>query len=419
MLRSRIWNDICISSFFILTCSRMVQALVLQPKHEPLISKSTRSDSIDKLSTRNASGSFRPDCSFAGPSWNPLQDCFPGFGAVDVASKVEESLGQNLLCKLKKDLALPVWSTWSEASTAFHEVDSTVHDKSASEDRLDHSVNHSKAVVSARMHKKKIHGGDRDGDGVESAMQKYNMNDFFNQNYSGSHGRLFHTCSVVSNSGVLRHYYHGSAIDSVDMVLRFNDAPLQEWSQFVGTRDNMRIVNNQFPERVLRNAMPSYAFEESTLFGLLTFKDSETFVPPGLNRLRSKYPTTAIRVLPYNSMKSFEQTLRSIYHADWFQVEGVSFKPTTGAMGMLSALVACDEIRAFGMAATPAAASSAYHYYKEDEPARAELKADENSWHKSFRAEKDLWRRVARNPASQIDSTDIAVIPGFSQVHCP
>jgi len=55
--------------------------------------------------------------------------------------------------------------------------------------------------------------------------------------------KKFHKCSVVSNSGVLGRHKHGKVIDTADMVLRFNDAPLEEYSQFVGTKDDIRIVN--------------------------------------------------------------------------------------------------------------------------------------------------------------------------------
>lgn len=221
-----------------------------------------------------------------------------------------------------------------------------------------------------------------------------------------------HTCAVVSNSGVLGLHSHGPVIDKADLVVRLNDAPLQSWSQLVGKKDDVRVVNEQFPGRILSNTLASYVFNQSTLFGLLPFKP-----PNGLDKVRSMYPTTTIEVLPESLLESFSQTLQSIYNPSWFTGHSVSYLATTGAIGMLSALTVCDEVWAFGFAETPSSTSSPYHYYPNEFGAQAASK-ETSSWHKTFPAEKDFWRRIARNPDSEIDATDMAVITGFSQMQC-
>jgi hypothetical protein len=198
------------------------------------------------------------------------------------------------------------------------------------------------------------------------------------------------------------------------MVLRFNDAPLNNWAHLAGTRDDTRLVNNQFPHRALHGVAKNYHLQAHTLFGLL----DDGHGLKSLQDFKSIYPTLQIRKLEKTLLDAFQGTLRGIYDAHWFHGSAVSFNPTTGAVGMLIAMTECDQVRAFGMAATPASNVAPYHYYAEDDPP-SHLEANENSWHKTFRAEKDLWRRIAQNAAQEIDSTDIAVIPGFSQLQCP
>jgi hypothetical protein len=318
---------------------------------------------------------LRPSAN-TGESWDPLHDCFPSFGVRDV----HPAVGHNILCKLKTELEFTFRTAWNNAQILYE-----VENKSSSR--------------------------------VKSSSLSSKVNCTGSGNCSQSTGkrqRRFHTCSVVSNSGVLRNHHHGNAIDTSDMVLRFNDAPLNGWPHLAGTRDDTRIVNNQFPHRVLHGASRNYQLKAETMFGLLD--DGSGF--KSLQDFKYAHPNLPIRKLEKTLLDAFQGTLRSIYDAHWFYGSAVSFNPTTGAVGMIIAMTECDEVRAFGMAATPAADLAPYHYYAEDDPP-SHLEADENTWHKTFRAEKDLWRRIAQNAASDIDNTEIAVIPGFSQLQCP
>lgn len=244
-----------------------------------------------------------------------------------------------------------------------------------------------------------------------------------NTSHDASNHSTWLTCAVVSNSGVLRHHNHGPTIDKASRILRFNDAPLENYSAFVGMREDTRVVNQQFPNRVLDGAISEFDFVPGTMVGLIPFGAGT----PGINEFMVKYPQTPVYVLDMALIKAFEVALRSIYKAPWFDKGegGVSFMPTTGSVGVLSAMASCDEVMAFGMAATPNAQFYTYHYYigganEQERKAWEEKKAHEgDGWHKTFMAEKDLWRRISKNSAQEIDKTDIAVIPGFSQVDCP
>merc|ERR1719198_194432 len=85
---------------------------------------------------------------------------------------------------------------------------------------------------------------------------------------------------------------------------------------------------------------------------------------------------------------------------------------------MVVALSLCDEVVAYGMNDNPNVDPDEvpYHYYQPDRP---NIKTSEinqaRRWHRSFDAERDLWRRLAINPVEEI-LQDKVVLQGFS--HC-
>jgi hypothetical protein len=55
----------------------------------------------------------------------------------------------------------------------------------------------------------------------------------------------YERCAVVGNSGILRLYRLGEHIDQHDMVIRFNLAPTEGYSDIVGRKTTFRLVNSQ------------------------------------------------------------------------------------------------------------------------------------------------------------------------------
>jgi len=225
--------------------------------------------------------------------------------------------------------------------------------------------------------------------------------------------RLGGKCAVVSSSGVLGAYEHGPAIDSADTVIRFNDAPVAGYEKLVGHKEGVRIVNMHFPRLVLDENKP--VRPDITYINMLT-GDLPAFMD-----LVQRRPGIDMYMADSDLWKSVAKALREVFDESWFSIgmDGFRDYPSTGAMGMLAALSMCDEVRAYGMAATnrdnwlyP------YHYYGNRRGLKSGF-ADNNTVHKSFEAEKHLWRLLARNPTAVIDKTDVAVIPGFSHAVCP
>ena len=66
-------------------------------------------------------------------------------------------------------------------------------------------------------------------------------------------------CAVVFNSGVLRKFPHGAAIDAHDVVVRFNGGITRGYEEHVGTKSTFRIYNGPYttpraPEESCRTA---------------------------------------------------------------------------------------------------------------------------------------------------------------------
>lgn len=220
-------------------------------------------------------------------------------------------------------------------------------------------------------------------------------------------------CAVVSSSGVLRAHKHGPAIDAADTVIRFNDAPTKGFEKLVGTRDDMRFVNMHFPTLVLQEGFP--VRPGVTYINMLTGQVSEFM------SLVEHRPGIDLYMADSELWQSVAKAIRQVFDETWFSIgaDGYRDYPSTGAMGMLAALSMCDEVRAYGMADTNKENwLYPYHYYDSSRGTQSGF-ADNNTVHRSFEAEKHLWRLLALNPTAEIDKTDVAVIPGFSRAVCP
>jgi hypothetical protein len=221
------------------------------------------------------------------------------------------------------------------------------------------------------------------------------------------------TCAVVSSSGVLSLHAHGAAIDAADHVFRFNLASTLGQDSLAGRREEYRFVNEKVMKmwanwEELEMLQPSIKYSASCsvcgtgTWQAVTLDQYVDFVM----QVSLTHPDVQI----FASDLKLEYVLKEFFH----QLYGVGPSPagvTTGAVGMAIALATCDEVRAYGMADSATAADAPYHYWGEKHFGLPE------HHHKTFNAEKDLWRRLASN--SDVDSTDVAVIPGLSRVECP
>lgn len=267
-------------------------------------------------------------------------------------------------------------------------------------------------------------------------------------------GKVYDTCAVVSNSGVmLAHNTSGKEIDEADLVIRFNNAPTgtfftyqdgeqvqTSFSIYVGKKEGLRVINDEVTRK-----WEDYDWGNAEL----KKKDITWIVRPNyttdepdvlLANITHAHHHAAVYSLDAAVEHSFIKAMRELYAPNWFDSywfapdldyltvseiekrkpymrpdikEEQHRPPTSGATGILLALNMCKEVRAYGLAASYWGIQAPYHYYNQ-----RKKRAMRASWHATFLAEKDLWRKVAKNSGSHIDQTDKAVIPGFPSDPC-
>ena len=173
------------------------------------------------------------------------------------------------------------------------------------------------------------------------------------------------TCAVVSNSGILRRLQHGAAIDEADMVIRFNDAPVQGYAKNVGTKDDLRLMNHLFAGEVLHPTEEShFQLPLSTNTTYLTFPETEADVEL-VRRLMETHPKLRIFAADLGLQARITTLIQGIYPSEWFGLgnDGEHWVATTGAAGMVIAMALCEEVKAYGMASSELEHNFPYHYY--------------------------------------------------------
>lgn len=235
-------------------------------------------------------------------------------------------------------------------------------------------------------------------------------------------------CALVSSSGVLNYHSHGAAIDGADTVIRFNDAPVRGYENAVGSKTSLRIVNEKLLDEwvqvtnkghEVRNMDPCIGencaavkyLATCTICNVGTFRK----LTPDSFHNRENNVLAMNKTLPlYSSNLGLEKTLDVLFKS-LFNTEESPAGVTTGSVGMVLALSMCDEVKAYGLAESPQSNKdyTPYHYYAP----KVEGRAETTNWHRTFDAEKLLWRSVA-DDILEVDRSDIATVPGFRSFEC-
>jgi len=222
------------------------------------------------------------------------------------------------------------------------------------------------------------------------------------------------TCAVVSGSGVLLKHSYGSEIDGADVVFRFNEAPSGgEFAAVVGTREDIRIVNQKVGKRYLAH-LNKTVVHPGTMYLLNKHYSLEQ---DELSRLRMNYPASFFtlgdekRTFTFLSKGLLKQALpertASIDHG----------LITTGFEGISLALAVCGEVRAYGFPSGPNSESAPFHYHGKWATNGTTANTNPNLLHTTIAAiEKEYFRRLAIN--TDIETSDVAILPGYANFMC-
>jgi len=250
----------------------------------------------------------------------------------------------------------------------------------------------------------------------EDAMfKKLKLDRFFPKN-EFLEGKRFNTCAVVTSAGSLKNSKLGAFIDSHDVVLRFNNAPTEDYAKDVGTKTTIRIVNSQVV------AKPHFKFLESKIYS-----DSSVLVwdPSAYNgSLEEWYSKPDWPFFEQFFSKRLMQPEDSLYLLNpatlwsiwrWIQsmtaVPLLPTPPSSGFLGLVLLLEHCSLLHVLEYIPSMRLTKRC-HYYEEEENLGCTL----GDWH-PLAAEKLLAMAMHTGDDLQLLHRGILTIPGFST--CP
>mmetsp|Transcript_24964 Transcript_24964/g.81773 ORF Transcript_24964/g.81773 Transcript_24964/m.81773 type:complete len:405 (+) Transcript_24964:140-1354(+) len=177
-------------------------------------------------------------------------------------------------------------------------------------------------------------------------------------------------CAVVGNSGGLLHSLHGEAIDSHDVVYRFNQAPVEGYQQYVGARSSHESLNSAWVKQLVegrRKASQNWNWrkEETALVVFELFDPSsirsksidqflqkERWWQRAYERLRATYPERQFVVISPSFM-AWAFMVYTELKARFIAAGLGAFtgeKPMSGFYAILFLYQACDELDLYGFA---------------------------------------------------------------------
>ncbi|CAG0914885.1 unnamed protein product [Notodromas monacha] len=231
-------------------------------------------------------------------------------------------------------------------------------------------------------------------------------------------GRRFANCVAVSNSAALSGSRLGRFIDSHELVLRFNHAPTIGFEQDVGSRTDVRIVNDLVLLDRKYYVVPNFNFMNDALYRDLTAligwvpREEDLWNGPIIEHYFERR-----RLLPHESFYMFEtQGLWDIWEflQKLVPMPIVQYTPSSGALGMFLLLHHCDVVH--GVEFIPSVRfhySYGCHYFEIYQP----LPCTFFSPHPKT-AEMSLWYRLNRASDEVVFGHGVTQLRGFNVTQC-
>ncbi|XP_062450414.1 CMP-N-acetylneuraminate-beta-galactosamide-alpha-2,3-sialyltransferase 4 isoform X4 [Rhea pennata] len=210
-------------------------------------------------------------------------------------------------------------------------------------------------------------------------------------------------CAVVGNGHRLRNSSMGETINTYDVVIRLNNAPVHGYEQDVGSKTTMRLF---YPESAHFN--PRRENDPDTLLVLVPFKPMDfQWLEAILNdkkRVRKgfwKQPPLIwdadperVRVLnPYY----MEVTAAKLLNLPMRQPRKVKQKPTTGLLAITLALHFCDLVHIAGFGYPDSADKKQSIHYYEHITLRSMAASEHNVSHEALAIKRMLELGLVRN----------------------
>ncbi|KAJ8734754.1 hypothetical protein PYW08_014004 [Mythimna loreyi] len=230
-------------------------------------------------------------------------------------------------------------------------------------------------------------------------------------------GRHYNSCAVVTSAGALLGSGLGKFVDAHDMVLRFNNAPTENYTKNVGSKTTFRVLNSQVVTKPEFNFLDNPLFQNvsiliwdpanytSTLEDWYDHPDYPLF--PVYKKLLEKSDKADVHLLNPQVLWELWSVLQdsSVYRLR-------RNPPSSGFLGMWFALQRCNRVRVLEY--VPSARVSRrchYHAVQNDESCTI------GAWH-PLAHEKALAEQMRVNNDLQVFQLGFIEIPGFSKINC-
>eukprot|EP00976_Prorocentrum_cordatum_P072727 1180824-Prorocentrum_minimum.AAC.2 len=208
------------------------------------------------------------------------------------------------------------------------------------------------------------------------------------------------TCAVVGSGGNLYQSQLGEEIDSRDVVVRLNQAPCVGYEKHVGSKTDIRLLNNRWTQKYGKETRrPSAAKHSASMpledgvMLLLTRSDDEDYERL-LQYLQAGRPDVGVRLLSSRVVSSVRDGLLVPFRAAvnetcqeplLLALAGGRDTPSSGLLSVFIMMHLCEHVSVFGFSGN----SKRYHYFKSN---RNYMNLTHN-----FSIERMLLKALARN----------------------
>ncbi|XP_068629090.1 beta-galactoside alpha-2,6-sialyltransferase 2 [Battus philenor] len=229
--------------------------------------------------------------------------------------------------------------------------------------------------------------------------------------------RTFNTCAVVTSAGSLLGSHLGDFIDSHDMVLRFNNAPTDNYTEDVGSKTTFRILNSQVVTKPEFNFLNDPLYKEvsiliwdpanytATLDEWFHHSDFPLF--PVYKRLLEIMPGADVHLLHPKVLWSLWTLLQ-----DSSPYRLKRNPPSSGFIGIWFAMHRCNRVRVFEYVPSTRATRRC-HYHAP----RADTACTLGAWH-PLAQEKALVERIRENSDLDVFQRGFVDIAGVRSLNC-
>ena len=219
--------------------------------------------------------------------------------------------------------------------------------------------------------------------------------------------KRYKTCAIVGNAGHLSEKKYGEYIDNHEFIVRFNDQPVQQYADHVGSRTSLRFANHRRSLALCcRGNFPEGKLKQNGTGVMIWYPGSQNEI---MTNCKKRFPGNPIMNLDLRQGKvlagAVKDLRKTLYRlgvgpfGEWRQL-------TSGGHAIMFMASICDSISVYGITTYNAANKGGADHYGaalSDEKTRQSATTRARSgqkWH-DWKGEKYVWRLL--NAAGKVN----------------